>query len=141
MLVAFYPNAPAILTTRIRSYIALASRSLPNSRAKHALKQSWNLDHVQPIPQPLPMPETCLISPGLREQRVALVTGASQGIGRAIALRLASDGFCIALNDLPANLNKLASVCKEITEKGGVARAVPADVSDESQVALSVQRC
>jgi len=49
---------------------------------------------------------------------VALVTGAAKGIGRAIALRLAVDGFDVAINDIPSNKHNLDSLAGEIAEKG-----------------------
>jgi 2-hydroxycyclohexanecarboxyl-CoA dehydrogenase len=56
--------------------------------------------------------------------RVALVTGAAQGLGHASALRLAADGFAVAVNDI-ADDGRLAELAARI---GGI--AVPADISD-----------
>jgi len=60
----------------------------------------------------------------MTERAVALVTGAAQGLGRATALRLAADGFAVAVNDITddGRLSELAG------RTGGV--AVPADISD-----------
>ena len=52
--------------------------------------------------------------------RVALITGAAQGIGRAIALRLSQDGLEVALNDIPNNATNLEAVRKEILRRSEV---------------------
>ena len=65
--------------------------------------------------------------------RIALVTGASRGIGRATALRLASEGAAVGVNFLRA-ANEAASVVSEIVAAGGKALAVHADVGDAAQV-------
>jgi len=64
--------------------------------------------------------------------RVAFVTGASQGIGRACALRLAKDGAVVAV--AARNQEKLNELVAEITAAGGQAAAFPLDVADEEQV-------
>jgi len=58
--------------------------------------------------------------------KTALITGAGQGIGAAIALRLAKDGFNIAINDI----GSADSVAKQCREFGVKAECFPADVSD-----------
>jgi 3-oxoacyl-[acyl-carrier protein] reductase len=64
--------------------------------------------------------------------RVALVTGASQGIGRSCALKLASTGATVAL--AARNQEKLNELVREITGAGGKAAAFTVDVSDEAQI-------
>ncbi len=68
--------------------------------------------------------------------KVALVTGAAQGIGRGIALRLAKDGFDIALVDLKAD--KLEGVRKEIEGLGRKASTFSADVSKRDDVYAAI---
>lgn len=70
---------------------------------------------------------------------VALVTGSGQGIGRAISLRLADDGFDVAVNDIPANTQKLKALVEEIKAKGRKASFFIADISQEDQVKLMVE--
>ena len=64
--------------------------------------------------------------------RVALVTGASQGIGRSCALKLASTGAAVAL--AARNQEKLDELVREISAAGGKAAAFTVDVSDEAQI-------
>jgi 3-oxoacyl-[acyl-carrier protein] reductase len=59
--------------------------------------------------------------------RVALVTGAAQGIGREFALRFAQAGYAVALADI--NATQAERVAGEITAAGGTAAAIEADVS------------
>jgi 3-oxoacyl-[acyl-carrier protein] reductase len=66
--------------------------------------------------------------------RVALVTGGSRGIGRAIALRLASDGNAVAVN-YATNGAAADEVVEMIAANGGTAIAVQADVGDADAVA------
>lgn len=66
--------------------------------------------------------------------RVALVTGGSRGIGRAIAVRLGADGHKVVVNYV-ANASAADEVIAEIRGAGGEAMAVAADVGDDSSVA------
>jgi len=68
---------------------------------------------------------------------VALVTGASQGIGRACALKLASAGAAVAA--AARNQEKLNQLVSEITAAGGQAAAFPLDVGDEEQIKSTVK--
>jgi 3-oxoacyl-[acyl-carrier protein] reductase len=68
---------------------------------------------------------------------VALVTGASQGIGRACALKLASAGAAVAV--AARNQEKLNELVNEITAAGGKAAACPLDVGDEEQIKSTVK--
>ena len=69
--------------------------------------------------------------------RVALVTGASQGIGRTCAVRLAKEGATVAV--VARNQEKLNELVAEITSAGGAAAAFALDVGEEEQVKATVK--
>ncbi len=72
------------------------------------------------------------------KNKVALVTGASQGIGRATALALAEAGAKVAI--AARNTEKLMSLAEEILAAGGEALPVPLDVADAAQVKTGFQQ-
>lgn len=75
----------------------------------------------------------------LLDGKCALVTGASRGIGRAVALKLASEGAKVALN-FAGNEAAANEVRQEIEAMGGQAILVKADVADEAAVQDMVQK-
>lgn len=75
--------------------------------------------------------------------RVALVTGASRGIGAACVLRLAADGMAVAINSYPDEkmTNLAEELAGEVRASGGNTAVYPADVSDASSVETMFDRC
>jgi 3-oxoacyl-[acyl-carrier protein] reductase len=69
--------------------------------------------------------------PLVLKDKVAIITGASRGIGRVLALRFAEEGAKLLLTT--TNLERAAGVVKEIKAKGGEAVAMKADISVESE--------
>ncbi|MFI0424975.1 SDR family oxidoreductase [Spongiactinospora sp. 9N601] len=69
-------------------------------------------------------------------RRVALVTGGSGGIGRAVARRLAEDGMAVAVH-YAGNRAAAEEIVAEITEAGGQAIAVTGDIADENAMAAA----
>ncbi|KAH3681752.1 hypothetical protein WICPIJ_007270 [Wickerhamomyces pijperi] len=70
--------------------------------------------------------------------RTALVTGASRGIGKGIALQLAKDGYQVAITDLPQQRDEALETVKEIEQLGVRAHFVEADSSNREQVFKAV---
>jgi 2-hydroxycyclohexanecarboxyl-CoA dehydrogenase len=68
--------------------------------------------------------------------RVALVTGGAQGIGRGITAALAEQGFRVAIADL--NLETATQTAKDLSEAGGTVIAVEANVTDSASVRAAV---
>ena len=72
------------------------------------------------------------------DQKVALVTGASRGIGRSIALRLARKGFFVVVNYRGAQ-TRAQGVLDEIENAGGQGRIYPCDVASETDVKTMIE--
>ncbi|KXN80723.1 3-oxoacyl-[acyl-carrier-protein] reductase FabG [Leucoagaricus sp. SymC.cos] len=71
---------------------------------------------------------------------VALVTGGAQGLGQAIALRLAQDGFDVAVDDVPGKSAELEATSKEIEGLGRKSIFLTADVTREANVKEMVEK-
>ena len=72
--------------------------------------------------------------------RVAIVTGSAQGIGRAIAIRLALDGLDVAIDDLPSKSERLQDVVREIEKLGRKALPLTFDITREEEVKQMVEK-
>jgi len=70
---------------------------------------------------------------------IALITGSAQGLGCSIALRLARDGFDIALSDVSSKRDQLRAVADNIEKIGRRTLVVPADVTVDREVKEMVQ--
>jgi 3-oxoacyl-[acyl-carrier protein] reductase len=68
------------------------------------------------------------------KEKVALVTGSANGIGRAIALKLAREGADVIINDIVSQQERAGLVCEEIKTFGRNAMVVVADVSKTDDV-------
>jgi rhamnulose-1-phosphate aldolase/alcohol dehydrogenase len=118
----FYVNAINVM----RGAEALSAYAPIEESEKFAIEY-WELEEAKLRRQPPPRPLS---------GRVAFVTGAASGIGRAIAGRLAAEGAAVVVADLDA-----ARAAAVVTELGGPdhATAVEADVTSEASVVAAVQ--
>jgi rhamnulose-1-phosphate aldolase/alcohol dehydrogenase len=118
----FYVNAINVM----RGAEAISSYS-PIDEAEKFRIEYWALEEAKL--QRLPRPKS-------HATRIALVTGAASGIGKAIATRLAAEGACVVIADL--DLEKAQAAAAEL---GGtdVAIGVAANVTDEDQVQAAVE--
>jgi rhamnulose-1-phosphate aldolase/alcohol dehydrogenase len=117
----FYINAINVM----RGAEAISSYT-PIDEAEKFRIEYWALEEakLQRMPRPKPL-----------ATRVALVTGAASGIGKAIATRLAAEGACVVIADL--DLEKAQAAAAELGNTD-VAIGVQADVTDELQVEAAV---
>ena len=73
---------------------------------------------------------------GTLDGKVALITGAGQGVGQGIAYALAAEGSVIAVSGRTAS--KLDTTCEEITRRGGKAQPFPCNVKDNDSMTAMV---
>jgi 3-oxoacyl-[acyl-carrier protein] reductase len=75
----------------------------------------------------------------LKNSQVAIITGASRGIGAEVARRLAGDGFAIAIN-YASSASEAEALVAELTAQGAKAIAVKANVADAAEVRIMFER-
>jgi meso-butanediol dehydrogenase / (S,S)-butanediol dehydrogenase / diacetyl reductase len=117
--------------------------SIHDAALARPIKRNAIIPHGQEQSTLSPFPMASTVASALSPikgslNKIAFVTGAAQGIGRAIALRLARDGYDVAVHDIPQSKEKVDAVVSEIASYGRQSLGVFADVRDAKQLYAAI---